>query len=139
MASLLAIGASAAINALAFSGTNFLFSKFSDHGKSEQKRHNLAVEKLQKDQDEWIKQRQARLDFINKRLREKKEARDYIENLDAGMLEYYRVFGKKLNPLRREPELSDYYVPSAQHRNSELLFVTIGTAISSYVVLKYIV
>ena len=37
MVSLLAIGASTAINALAFSGTNYIFSKLSDHGEAEQK------------------------------------------------------------------------------------------------------
>ena len=34
MVSLLATGASAAVNALAFSGTNYLFSKFSNHGEA---------------------------------------------------------------------------------------------------------
>ena len=38
MVSLLAIGANAAINAIAFSGTNYIFSKFSDHGEAERKR-----------------------------------------------------------------------------------------------------
>ena len=138
MASLLVLGASAAINALAFSGTNFLFSKFSDHGEEERKRHDLAIEELQKDRDEWNKERISRLDFINKRLREKKEAQTYIQNLDSAMLEYYRVFNSKLEPLRQEPQLSDYYIPSDQQKNGELLFVMIGTAITSYVILKYI-
>ena len=138
MASLLVLGASAAINALAFSGTNFLFSKFSDHGEEERKRHDLAIEELQKDRDEWNKERISRLDFINKRLREKKEAQTYIQNLDSAMLEYYRVFNFKWEPLRQEPQLSDYYIPSDQQKNGELLFVMIGTAITSYVILKYI-
>ena len=88
MASLLAIGASAAINALAFSGTNYIFSKFSDHGEAERKRHDIALEDLQRDRDKWNQERMERLDFINKRLRDKKEARDYIQNLDSAMLEY---------------------------------------------------
>ena len=32
-----------------------------------------------------------RLDFINKRLREKNETRTYINNVDEAMLEYYHV------------------------------------------------
>ena len=36
-----------------------------------------------------------RLDFINKRLREKNGARAYINNLDEAMLEYYCLFSKK--------------------------------------------
>ena len=40
-----------------------------------------------------------RLDFINKRLREKNEARAYISNLDEAMLEYYGVFEKQIKLL----------------------------------------
>ena len=38
-----------------------------------------------------------RLDFIDKRLREKNEARAYINNVDVTLLEYYRVFAKRIN------------------------------------------
>ena len=76
MASLLAIGASAAINALAFSGTNYIFSTFSDHGEAERKRHDLALEDLQRDRDKWNQERIERLDFINKRLRDKKKRQE---------------------------------------------------------------
>ena len=133
MASLLAIGASAAINALAFSGTNYIFSKFSDHGEAERKRHDIALEDLQRDRDKWNQERMERLDFINKRLRDKKEARDYIQNLDSAMLEYYRAFSVKLKPLPPGPQLSDYYNASDQQKSGELLFVIAGTAITTYI------
>ena len=68
------------VNALAFSGTNFIFSRLTYHGTEERKRHDLALEKLQKERDEWNEDRMKRLDFINKRLREKSEARTYINN-----------------------------------------------------------
>ena len=71
MTSLLFTVGGAAVNALAFSGTNFLFSRLTDHGEEERKRHDLALEKLQRARDEWNKDRMKRLDFINKRLREK--------------------------------------------------------------------
>ena len=138
MASLLAIGASAAVNAIAFSGTNYLFSKFSDHGEAERKRHDIAPEDLQRDRDIWNQERLKRLDFINKRLRDKKEAIDYIRNLDSAMLEYYRVFRVKLKPLPPEPQLSDYYNASDQQKSGELLFVIASTAISSYIIMKYL-
>ena len=138
MASLLAIGASAAVNALAFSGTNYLFSKFSSHGEAERKRHDIALEDLQRDRDKWNQERLKRLDFINKRLRDKKEATDYIGNLDSAMLEYYRVFGVKLKLLPPEPQLSSYYNASDQQKSGELLFVLAGTAISSYIIMKYL-
>ena len=59
----------------------------------------FALEDLQRDRDKWNQERLKKLDFINKRLRDKKEARDSIGNLDLAMLEYYGVFGVKLKPL----------------------------------------
>ena len=70
MASLLFKISGAVVNALAFSGTNFAFSRLTDHGEEERKRHDIAPEKLQRARDEWNKDRTKQLDFINKRLRE---------------------------------------------------------------------
>ena len=107
-------------------------------GAKERKRHDLAEEKLQKTRDKWNEDRMKRLDFINKRLREKNEARAYINNTDEGILEYYRVFPRKIKPLPPEPELSDFYHPSETQRNGELLFATVGTGIVTYAMYKYI-
>ena len=116
MASLLFTIGGAAVNALAFRGTNFLYSRFTDHGEKERERHDLALEKLQRARDEWNKDRMKRLDFINKRLCKKNVARVYINNVDEAMLEYYRVFGKQIKPLLPEPELSDFYHPSESQK-----------------------
>ena len=51
MATLAVMIGGAAINALAFSGSNYLFSKLSDHGKAERKRHDLAMEEFSKKQE----------------------------------------------------------------------------------------
>ena len=107
-------------------------------GAKERKRHDLAEEKLQKTRDKWNEDRMKRLDFINKRLREKNEARAYINNTDEAILEYYRVFPRKIKPLPPEPELSDFYHPSETQRNGELLFATVGTGIVTYAMYKYI-
>ena len=48
MASVLFTIGGTVVNALAFSGTNFVFSRLTDHGSEECKRHDLALEKLQK-------------------------------------------------------------------------------------------
>ena len=56
MASLVVMIGGAAINAQAFSGSNYLFSKLSDHGEAERKRHDLAMENFQKARDEWNKE-----------------------------------------------------------------------------------
>ena len=138
MVSLLAIGASAAVNTLGFSEINYIFSKLSDHGEAERKRHDIALEDLPRDRDKWNQERLKRLEFINKRLRDKKKARYYNGNLDSAMLEYCRVFGVKLKPLPPEPQLSDYYNASDQQKSGALLFVMAGTAISSYIIMKYL-
>ena len=47
------------INALAFSGSNFLFSRLSRESiDAERKRHNKAIEDLQRAQINWAKKRQ---------------------------------------------------------------------------------
>ena len=126
------------VNALAFSRTNFVFSRLTDHGAEEHKRHYLALEKLQKTRDEWNRDRMKRLDLINKRLCERNQARAYIENVDEAMLQYYRVFAKEIKPLPPEPVLSDFYRPSETQKNGELLFVVVGTGIATYFLYKYL-
>ena len=83
------------VNALAFSGTSFVFSRLTDNGEQERKRHDLALKKLQRARDEWNRDRMKRPDLINKRLNERNVGRAYIKNFDEAMLEYYRVFAKK--------------------------------------------
>ena len=46
MASLLFTNGGAVVNALAFGGTNFVFSRLTDHGGKERKSHDLILEKL---------------------------------------------------------------------------------------------
>ena len=75
MASLLFTVGGAVVNALAFSRTNFVFIRLTDHGAEESKRHDLALEKLQRAKNEWNRDQVKRLDFINKRLREKMRQR----------------------------------------------------------------
>ena len=72
MASLLFTIGGSVVNALVFSGTNFVFSRLTDHGAEERKRHDLALEKLQRTREEWNRDRTKRFDFINKKVRGKK-------------------------------------------------------------------
>ena len=75
---------------------------------------------------------------MNRGLREKNGAKACINNVDEAMLEYYRVFAKKIKPLPPEPELSDFYHPSENQKNGELLFVVVGTGIATYALYKYL-
>ena len=64
----------AIISAVAFGGSNYLFSQIgkNNDAENERKRHDLALEQLTQARDEWSKERLKYLDFINDRL--KKEA-----------------------------------------------------------------
>ena len=89
MTSLLFTVGGALVNALAFSGSNFVFNRLTDHGVEESKRHDLTLERLQKSRDQWNEDRMKQLDFINKRLLEASVEKAYINNVDEAMLEYY--------------------------------------------------
>ena len=63
------------MNALAFSGSNFLFSSLSKESiDKEQKRHDKSIEDLQRVQIEWTKKRQERLDYINNEIVKERKA-----------------------------------------------------------------
>ena len=55
MASLLFTAGGAVMNALAFSGTNFLFNGLMDHDEKERKRHDLALESFKEQEMNGMK------------------------------------------------------------------------------------
>ena len=55
MESLLFAISGAVVNAIAFSSTNFVFLKLMDHSAEECRRHDLALEKVQRARDELNK------------------------------------------------------------------------------------
>ena len=118
--------------------TYFVFSRLTYHGAEERRRHDLALEKLQKAVEEWNRDRMKRLDFMNRRIGEKNEAKAYINNVDKAMLEYYRVFAKQIKPLPPKPEVSDICHPSEVQKNDELLFVVVGTGVAAHALYKYL-
>ena len=114
-------------NALAFTGSSHLFSSLSkDSIDQERKRHDLAIEKLQKAQIEWQQKRQQRIDFINKQLMLEKKTEAKFTELNDARREFYSVFGKHLEPLPREPILSDFYTPSDSQHERELTIITLS-------------
>ena len=119
----------AGINATTFGGVGLVFNMLRDDGGKERKRHELAIEKIQRARKKWNE------DGIE-RLREKNEARA-INNVDEAMLEYCRVFAKQMKPLPPEPQLSDFYHLSEEQKNGELLFVTVGTGLATYALYRY--
>ena len=114
-------------NALAFTGSSYLFSRLSkDSIDAERKRHDLAIEQIQKAQIEWAQKRQQRIDFMNKQLRLEQKAETKFTELNDAVREYHEVVGHELPPLPKEPVLSDYYTSSDEQHDRELAFVTLS-------------
>ena len=117
----------ALINALAFSGSNFLFSGLSKESiDKEQKRHDKAIEDLQQAQIEWAKKRQEQLDYINNQIVKEHKAEKRFTDLNSALQQYSIVTGRQLEPLPPKPVLSDFYVPSQDHHNCELAFIILS-------------
>ena len=109
MASVAMLIGGALANALAFTGRSYLFHRLcADNIDAERKRHDAAIEALQKAQIKWAQKRQERIDFINKQLRLERKAAVKFTELNDAMREYHEVFGHELPPLPREPVLSDF-------------------------------
>ena len=118
-------------NALAFTGSSYLFHRLSkDSIDKERKRHDAAIEALQAAQIEWAHNHQQRIDFINKQLRLERKAETKLTELNDAMREYHEVFGHELSralpPLPQEPVLSDFYTPTNEQHYRELGFIALS-------------
>ena len=93
----------ALVNALAFSGSNWLFSRLRSSGLDEErKRRDKAVEQLYAAQAELSRKRTELLDWISEDLRRQGHAIQTFRDVDDAMREYSRVNGNKIDPLGPE-------------------------------------
>ena len=75
---------------------------------------------------EWAKKRQERLDYINNEIVKEHKAEKRFIDLNSAMQQYFIVTGRQLEPLPPKPVFSDFYVPSEDHHNCELMFITLS-------------
>ena len=108
----------ALFNALAFTGSNYLFSSLSKESiVKERKRHDKTIEDLQRAQIEWARKRQEQLNYINSQIMKQCKAEKRFADLNSAMQQYFVVTGRQLEPLPPKQVLSDFYVPSEDHHN----------------------
>ena len=126
MGSIAFVVGSAIVNGLAFSASNYLFSGMSE---DDRKRHDLAVEKLQKAQEEYDKKRIERMDYQSQVLANQRHAnQQFGESMEAI---------KQYNEFTRRPVLSDFYEPSPKQKSMELVWIVTGTGLVYYLTKKY--
>ena len=128
----------AIINAVAFSGSNYLFSSFkSKQADEERKRHDLALERLTQEREEWSKKRTKYLDYVNDKLRKEAHAKQTFTDIDRALQEYYIMTGSQFDIPQElqtfnEPKLSDYYTPSEDQKMREILFILGGLGVVGF-------
>eukprot|EP00745_Piridium_sociabile_P027429 TRINITY_DN441_c0_g2_i10.p2 TRINITY_DN441_c0_g2~~TRINITY_DN441_c0_g2_i10.p2 ORF type:complete len:136 (+),score=9.96 TRINITY_DN441_c0_g2_i10:1137-1544(+) len=135
MASLAMVVGGAVVNALAFSGSNYMFSKL--QSKEERIRHNKAIEQLAAAQNVYEKQRIEQLDFINETLKQQGHAAYTYRNVDAAIKEYFLVTGKPIEQ-SKPPVLSDFYQPTEKQKVQEIVFIVIGMSAVYFIAQKIV-
>ena len=138
MASIALMIGGAIINATTFVGGSYLAKYLSGSSDSdeEKKRHDLAVEKYQKEYEEYEENRAKLNDWIMTNDRIKDEAKENFKNTDYALKLYNKIHQDDLN--LREPQFSDFYQPSAQQKQGEIIYVVasalaIGFAASYFI------
>ena len=129
----------AVINALAFTGGSYMFSKIDKNNSLiEIKRHNLATEKLNKDTLAYNEKRQNYLHYINNELHKQNISHRDFQTIDEAMLLYNSVTVNEKLCLPPKPTLSDYYKPSIEQRKYEYIWLIGGTAVVIFVAYKFV-
>ena len=109
-----------------------LKTRKNNDAEAERERHDKAVEQLEAAQAAWSQKRTQRLDLINEEIQKEHHAEQTFDNVDQALKQYYYITGKQLDPLPPEPKLSDYYAPSPDQQNRELLFIVAGMAATGF-------
>ena len=120
----------AVLNAAAFTGGSYLARYLSGSDQdAERKRHDLAIEKYEKDYNVW-KKSMARAEQWKEEQEENKEnaARKFKSTDEA--FRYYAQTHPDEN--LTEPQFSNYYKPSKEQRSGEMLFTGVTVAGLAY-------
>ena len=135
MASIAMLVRGALVNALAFFGSNYLFTILRSSDE-ERKHHDKAVEQLQAAQASWSQKQTERLDWTNEELGQQGHAIKSFWDVDSAMQEYAQVTGHNLDPLGPEPQLADFYHLSDGQKDREITFVILVTGFVAYQLAK---
>ena len=141
MATLAIMIGGAVLNAATFIGGNYLakaLSGDSDQAAMDEKiRHDKALEAYQAAYAKYQKDRTELLDWIAEQDREKDKAKYDFQDTDKALALYNQTHRAKV-ALPQEPKFSDYYKPSPQQKNGELLFIGASTLALGYAAFRFL-
>ena len=142
MASIAIMIGGAILNATTFVGGSYLAKYMSGSNvDAEKKRHDLALEKYERDYQVWQKGRQRVMDWYSQRRDQQDIAAHDLSNTDAALKLYNRVHEAVNQPqvsLGKEPEFGDYYKPSSSQKTGEIMYVAGGMLGVVYLASKFI-
>lgn len=129
----------AIVNGLAFTGSSYLFHALDKpNADKERKRHDLAIEQLNRETELWNEERKRKLDFINEELNKRNIAARDLGHMDDAMTLYNALsLDKETVTLPPKPTLSQYYQPSEEMRKYEYLWIILGTSAIGFIAYKY--
>ena len=132
----------AIINATTFVGGSYLAKYLSGKDTdAERKRHDLALEKYEKDYQVWQKSRQRVLDWYSQRRDKEEIAAHDMGNTDEALKLYNRVHQAVDQPqvhLGKKPDFGEYYKPSSSQKTGEIVYVAGGMLGVVYLASKFI-
>lgn len=129
--------AGAVANALAFSGSNYMFHSL-EGGSDERKRHDEAEEKLQNATKEWNQKRTNTLDYLNVELQKQKLAENDFTDVDVAMEIYKEYHPDKNIVMSPKPVLSQFYTPGKTQQYGEYAIIASGMTLAGIVVFKFL-
>ena len=133
MAAIASTVSSSIIQALAFTGSSFLFSQLNHSGYvEEQKRYHHAIIKLTEAKEAWQEKEVKRKEKINQLERELQAANQDINQTNKALLE----LSKYKSIQEPEPKLEDFYHPSTEAKEYQMAATAVLGLASGFGVYK---
>ena len=128
----------AILNATTFVGGSYLAKYMSgDDLGAERKRHDLALEKYERDYQTWQKSRQRVMHWYSQRQNEQDIAAQDCSNTDEALKLYNKVHSQDI-VVGNEPNFSNYYKPSNSQKTGEIVYVSAGMLGVVYLASKFL-
>ncbi|KAL9987984.1 hypothetical protein ACROYT_G002374 [Oculina patagonica] len=131
----------AILNAVAFIGGNYLAKYLGggdDAALKEKERHNKALEAYQAAYAKYSRDRTKLLDWIQTNAEIKEQAKQNFTNTDYAFKLYNQAHPDKQMIPPKEPKFSDFYQPSEQQKQGELMFVGAGALALGYAAFRFL-
>ena len=126
MVSAVAVVATANVNAVAFSGSNFIFShNDKSTAADDAKRRQEAIDKYNKEQDAYNENLRLRNEFLVARKQQQSKSEQAFHDVAADLAGYYRINSTDAKYYNNEPKLD--YKPSDTQAELEFGFQFVGT------------